>query len=116
MMPEETDPAEATFRTDRLRGCYEQYREGERTWGKAVARKYIERINILKRCATPQDVRTFRKLRLHKLAGEYEGQHAISLDERRPLHVTFEGGPPLLGSAAKQGLARIEEVTRHYGD
>lgn len=107
---------EVTFRTDQLRKCYEQHREGERTWGKAVARRYIERINILKRCANLQDVRSFRKLRLHKLTGEYEGQHAISLDERWRLHATFEGGPPPSGSTAKQVLARIEEVTQHYGD
>ena len=50
------------------------------------------------------------------LTGEYEGQHAIGLDERWRLHVTFEGGPPLSGSTTKQVLARIEEVTQHYGD
>ena len=58
----------------------------------------------------------FRTLRLHKLTGEYEGQHAISLDERWRLHVTFEGGPPLSGATTKRVLARIEEVTQHYGD
>ena len=107
---------EVAFRTDRLRKCYEQHREGERTWGRAVARKYIERINILKRCATLQDVRSFRTLRLHKQAGEYEGQHALSLDERWRLHVTFEEEAPLSGSTGRRVLARIEEVSRHYGD
>ena len=99
---------EVTFRTDQLRKCYEQYREGQRAWGEAVARKYIERINILKRCVTPQDVRSFRKLRLHKLTGKYEGRHAVTLHDRWRLLVTFEEGPPV--------QVRIGEVTQHYDD
>ncbi len=99
---------EVTFRTDRLRKCYEQCREGERPWGEAVARKYIERINILKRCVSLQDVRCFRQLRLHKLTGKFEGRHAVTLHDRWRLLLTFEGGQPV--------QVRIEEVTQHYGD
>ena len=99
---------EVTFHTDHLRECYEQHREGQRAWGEAVARKYIERINILKRCGTLQDVRSFRTLRLHKLAGRYEGRHAVTLHDRWSLLLTFEEGSPV-------GV-RIEEVTQRYGD
>ena len=55
-----------------------------------------------------REVRSFRKLRLHKLTGKYEGQHAVTLHDRWHLLLTLEEGPPV--------QVRIEEVTQHYGD
>jgi len=99
---------EVTFRTTKLRKCYEGQAAAQRAWGVAVARAYVRCIEILKAVETLQAVAAFRHLRLHPLKGDRQGQHAIALDNRWRLIVTFEKGPP--------ARVRIEEVSRHYED
>ena len=97
-----------TFRTARLQRCYEGQAAAQRAWGAAVARKYVERINLLHACQTLQDLAAFPQLRLHPLKGVRKGQYALALDARMRLIVTVRGTPPT--------RIRIEEVSRHYGD
>jgi proteic killer suppression protein len=99
---------EVTFRTSKLQKCYEEQASTQRAWGEAIARAYARRIEILKACATVQDVRSFRHLRLHALKRAYQGKHALDLHDRWRLIVTFEEGPP--------ARVQIEEVSPHYGD
>jgi proteic killer suppression protein len=99
---------EVTFRTTKLRKCYENHTAAQRAWGEAVARKYVERINLLHASQTLQDLTAFPQLRFHPLKGAREGEYALALDARMRLIVTFHGTPPT--------RARIEEVSRHYGD
>jgi len=35
------------FRTSRLRECYESIKKAQRQWDEKVARRYIERVNVL---------------------------------------------------------------------
>ncbi len=94
------------FRTVRLRTCYEQHQEGVRDWGTKVARRFVQRINLLYAAETENDLRTMKSLRFHKLGGEREGQYGIDLDRRMRLIVTFPS----------PGIVRVEEVSKHYGD
>ncbi len=97
---------EVQFRTGRLRTCYERYREGEREWGPEVARRFIQRINLLYAAETVSDLRTMRALRFHALKGERQGTFALELDRRMRLIVTFPA----------PGTVGIEEVSTHHGD
>ncbi len=38
---------EVRFRTKRLQRCYESQKAAQRQWGTKIARKYVERVNIL---------------------------------------------------------------------
>jgi plasmid maintenance system killer protein len=96
---------EVRSRATRLRTCYERHRGAERNWGAAVARRLIQRINILKAAETVQDFRTMRALRFHALKGG-EGQYALTLDRRPRLIVSFPG----------PGIVQVEEVSRQHGD
>lgn len=97
---------EVGFRTTRLRTCYEQHREAEREWGAAVARRYVQRVNLLHTVETVQDLSATRALRFHELKGDRRGQYALGLDRRMRLIVTFPA----------PGVVQVEEVSRHYGD
>ncbi|MDK2970559.1 MAG: hypothetical protein PWP23_314 [Candidatus Sumerlaeota bacterium] len=101
-----------TFRTSKLRKQYEQSKEAEKAYGREVARRYIERINIIKQahnidelCALP---RPLPGLRCHALKGDRKGQWAINLTGFHRLIFTLEGD--------QLQVARIEEVSKHYDD
>lgn len=97
---------EVDFATNRLRRCYESSSLGERAWGKDVARKYIQRIDIIYAADSFPDLFAIRALKLHPLHGPHQGRFGITLQGRRRLVVT-----PIDGKAV-----RVEEVTNHYGD
>jgi proteic killer suppression protein len=99
---------EVTFRTTKLRKCYEEQAAAQRAWGEAVARAYGRRVEILKACETLHAVAAFRHLRLHPLAGDRKGEYAVTLHDRWRLIFTIHGAPV--------SRVRIEEVTVHYGD
>ncbi|HIJ73361.1 MAG TPA: plasmid maintenance system killer [Candidatus Hydrogenedentes bacterium] len=96
------------FRTAALRRQYEESAAAARAYGAQVARKYIQRINILKAARNKGDITAQRPLRCHALKGERKGQHAILLHDRWRLIVTF--------TRDTVEVVRIEEVTQHYGD
>lgn len=96
------------FRTAQLRRCYERLAVGTRQWGKAVARRYVQRIGILNACETPDDLSKIPPLKFHPLKGDRQGQFAMVLQGRwRPI-VSFPADPPK--------TVRVEEVSKHYGD
>jgi len=99
---------EVTFRTTKLRKCYEEQAAAQRAWGEAVARAYARRIETLQAGATLQAVAAFRHLRLHPLTGDRKGQYAVTLHDRWRLIFTVHGTPP--------NRVHIEEVTIHYGN
>ena len=99
---------EVTFRTTKLRKCYEGQAAAQRAWGVAVARAYVRCIEILKAVETLQAVAAFRHLRLHPLTGDRKGQYAVTLHDRWRLIFTVHGTPP--------NRVHIEEVTIHYGN
>jgi proteic killer suppression protein len=96
------------FRTAGLGKCYAKSSDGVRQWGDKVARKYIDRVNILKHAKSLDDLRKIAALRFHPLKGDQKGRHAMTLVDRWRLIVTFPAGPPM--------AVRVEEVSAHYGD
>ena len=97
---------EVAFASNSLRRCYETHAEAVREWGSTVARKYIQRVNVLYAAREFADLYTIKSLRVHKLKGDLEGQYAITIHDRWRL----------LLSRLADDRVRIEEVTKHYGD
>jgi toxin HigB-1 len=96
------------FRTNALRRCYQDVREGTRNWNEKLARAYIQRINILYACESTADIRRLPQLHFHSLSGDLEGRFAINLEKKRwRIIVTFE---------EHERIVCIEEVSNHYGD
>ena len=97
---------EVEFASRQLRGRYERHREAVRAWGEAVARKYVQRIDVLYSAQRWEELATIRVLRLHPLRGRREGQFAITLHGRWRMILVPKGANAVL----------VEEVTQHYGD
>jgi len=95
------------FASRQLLRRYESSSEAIRAWGQQVARKYIQRVDILYAVKNLEELYQIRSLKFHKLTGEREGQYAIVLDHRWRLIVTY---------VEAESKIRIEEVTHHYGD
>ena len=96
------------FRTRALRTCYVESSAGVREWGDKVARKYVQRINVLKAAKAGDDLQKIAALRFHPLKGDRQGQHSITLIDRWRMVVTFRDDALT--------VVRIEEVSAHYGD
>ena len=99
---------EVRFRTRRLEQCYLEFRLANREFGAEVARRYIQRIQIVKNTRSVDELRRLPGLRFHALSGRCEGQYAINLNGFYRLIVTLEG--------AELQIVRVEEVSKHYGD
>ena len=99
---------EVQFRTSKLRKQYEDAREAEKAYGKQVARRYVERINILKHARNIEELKRSPGLRCKELKGDLKGQWAVRLTGFYRLIFTLQGG--------QLQVARIEEVSKHYGD
>ena len=97
-----------TFRTKRLEQCYVEHQVAVRDFGKDVARRYIERINIIKQTASLEELAQLRALRYHPLRGNRAGYHAVKLTGFMRLIFTLEGDA--------LAIVRIEEVSKHYDD
>ncbi len=96
------------FRTTALRKLYEESAKAKRAFGSQAARKYIQRVNILKAAKGQADIMAQQTLRCHALKGDRKGNHAMRLHDRWRLIVTFKGGV--------LEVVRIEEVNKHYGE
>lgn len=94
------------FKTRKLQKHYEQSREAEKAYGRDVARKYIQRISIIKQARDINELCALPGLRCHALKGDRQGQWAIKLTGFYRLIFILEG--------EKLEIARIEEVSKHY--
>lgn len=97
-----------TFRTKRLERCYVEHKAAVRDFGKDVARRYIERINIIKQTASFEELAQLPTLRCHPLKGDRAGYHAVTLTGFMRLIFSLEGDALT--------IVRIEEVSKHYDD
>jgi proteic killer suppression protein len=79
-----------------------------REFGAEVARRYVQRIQIVKNTRSVDELRRLPGLRFHALSGNRDSQYAINLTGFYRLIVTLEG--------TKLQIVRIEEVSKHYGD
>jgi proteic killer suppression protein len=99
---------EVNFGDDDLERCYRQVKQATRRWGKKIARKYIQRINILYAVEAGPELGSFPELRFHRLKGDREGQWALRLDDSWRLIIAFDD--------RRMTVVRVEEVTDHYGN
>ena len=99
---------EVEFKSKKLRSAYESSENAVRLWGAEVARRYVNRVNILYACRAKEDLHQIPQLRLHALKGKQKGRFAIDLTGMVRLIVSFASG--------SRDVVRIQEVSKHYGD
>jgi proteic killer suppression protein len=97
-----------SFKTTRLQKEYEDQRKAVKSYGEPIARKYIQRVNLLKQARDLDEVKTLPGLDCHPLKGDRKGQWAVKLSGFYRLIFTVSGNA--------LNLARIEEVSKHYDD
>ncbi len=97
-----------SFKTTRLKKEYEDHRKASRSYGEQIARKYIQRVDLLKHARDLDEVKALPGLNCHPLKGNRKGQWAVNLSGFYRLVFTASG--------AALNLARIEEVSKHYDD
>jgi len=102
------------FRTKQLKSCYFSEKARVRRWGRAVAHQYVARIDVLRIIDSLSDLRKFPSLSYHPLKGDRRGQHALRLTRRMRLIFSVEEEVTVDGAVKK--CARIEEVSKHYGN
>ena len=96
------------FRTKKLEKQYIQHKLAVKAYGNKVARKYVQRINIIKRAKDFDELSVLPGLKCHPLKGSREGQYAIYLTGFYRLIFT------LVGEFLE--IVQIEEVSKHYDD
>lgn len=99
---------EVKFKTKKLEKQFLQSKEAEKVYGKDVARKYIQRVTILKSAKSFDELYQIPTLKFHPLKGNRKGQYAIKLTGYWRLIITKDG--------ESFDIAKIEEVSDHYGD
>ncbi len=99
---------EVTFRTRKLEKEYREYAKAVKAYGSKVARKYIQRINIIKQVRNIDELKVLPALGCHSLKGDRHGQYSIKLTGFYRLIFTLKGDA--------LEIAHIEEVSKHYGD
>ena len=97
-----------TFRTRKLEKEYREHIKGVKAYGPEVARKYIQRINIIKQVNNIEELMNLPALGFHALKGKRQGQYAVKLTGFYRMIFT------LMGDALE--IVHIEEVSKHYGD
>jgi proteic killer suppression protein len=96
------------FQTQKLRKQHEDHRQAERAYGAQVARRYVERVNIIKQARDLDELKELPGLKCHALKGVRDGQWAVSLTGFYRLIFTLQG--------EQLEIVRIEEVSKHYDD
>jgi proteic killer suppression protein len=99
---------ELQFRTRRLQKQYENAREARKAYGEEVARRYIERINIIKATHDIEELQKLPGLGCHELKGTRQGQWAVKLTGFYRLIFTLAG--------EQLQIVCIKEVSKHYDD
>lgn len=99
---------EVRFKTNKLQKQYENSKDAIKAYGIDVAKRYIQRVNILKSAKSFDDLYTIAQLKFHPLTGDREGEFAISLTGFYRLIITNDGDT--------FDIAKIEEVSKHYDD
>lgn len=97
-----------SFRTRKLEKEYADGRLAVKAYGGQVARKYVQRVNIIKSAQNFDTVKQLPGLDCHPLKGNRKGQWALKLTGFMRLIVSLTDGPP--------EIVRIDKVSKHYGD
>ena len=96
------------FRKRKLKRCFEHKKLAAKEFDDQVARKYIQRIEIIKSVANLDDLMGLPGLRCHQLKGKRQGQYAVNLTGFYRLIFTVRDGC--------LNVVMIEEVSKHYDD
>lgn len=96
------------FRTKKLEKQYRDSKQAIREYGEAVARRYVQRINIIKHAVDIEELERLPVIDCHLLKGNRKGEWSIKLTGPIRLIFTLEGG--------RLEIVRIKEVSKHYGD
>ncbi len=96
------------FRTKQLERCYKEYRRAVKAYGEDTGKRYILRINTIKQARDIEELMKLPVLRCHPLKGNRAGQYAVNITGFYRLIFSLEG--------EMLEIARIEEVSKHYGD
>jgi len=99
---------EIKFKTRKLEKQFTHNKEAVKAYGEQVAKKYAMRVNILKSAKYFDDLFKIPSLKFHPLSGDRKGEYAISLTGYWRLIITNDGDV--------FDIAKIEEVSDHYGD
>jgi toxin HigB-1 len=99
---------EVRFKTNKLQKQYENSKDAVKAYGLDVAKKYIQRVDILKSAKSFDDLSKIPQLKFHPLTGDRKGEFAISLTGFFRLIITNNGDT--------FDIAKIEEVSKHYDD
>lgn len=99
---------EVKFKTKKLEKQFLQSKLAEKAYGQDVAKKYIMRVNILKSAKSFEELYQIPTLKFHPLTGNRKGEYAIKLTGFYRLIITNDGDV--------FDIAKIEEVSKHYGD
>jgi proteic killer suppression protein len=99
---------EIKFKTNKLQKQYENYKIAEKTYGQVVAKKYIQRVNILKSANSFEDLYKIPQLKFHPLKENRSGEFAMSLTGFYRLIIINIGDT--------FDIAKIEKVSKHYED
>ncbi|MGM0444062.1 MAG: type II toxin-antitoxin system RelE/ParE family toxin [Fibrobacterota bacterium] len=94
------------FKNKKLKKCYTTHKNAVKTYGADVARKYIQRINLIKNAEGIDEVMKLPGLRCHPLKGNRNGQYAVKLTGFYRLIFKLENNV--------LNIALIEEVSKHY--
>ena len=99
---------EITFKTKKLEKQFLESKFAVKAYGQEVAKKYIMCINILQSAKSFEELYQIPTLKFHPLKANREGEYAIKLTDFYRLIITNDGGV--------FDIAKIEEVSKHYGD
>lgn len=99
---------EVEFRTKKLAKQYLDSKQAVKAYGKPVATRYIERINIIKHTSSIEELEQLPALYCHPLKGDRDGEWSIKLTGFMRLIFTLHGD--------ELEIVRIKEVSKHYGD
>lgn len=99
---------EIKFKTNKLQKQYENSKDAVKAYGMDVAKKYIQRVNILKSTKSFDELYKIPQLKFHPLTGNRNGEFAISLTGFYRLIITNDGD--------SFDIAKIEKVSKHYDD
>jgi proteic killer suppression protein len=91
-----------------LEKCYASHKQASRLWGAVVAKRYIQRIDMIQETADLNALCQLPGLNCHPLKGDRKSEYAISLTGFWRLIFTVYGN--------RFEIAMVEEVSKHYDD
>ena len=94
---------QVTFRTNELQQAYEKQVDAVRLWGETLARRYVQRVDILHAAKAADDLFKIPPLKFHPLTARRKGQYALVLDGQMRLIVTF--------TDPTMTIVRVDEVS-----